>query len=103
MSRKQTSLSVASIIIVLTASLAAVTLREFGFLGTAQGQASQELTPEQKSAICASVGSHVNTTESRICGIPKSPSSNATSPEITTPGAEAPPTDSAPSPSPPEE
>ena len=105
MSRKETSLSVVSIISILTASLAVVTLRELGIFDMAQGQANitSELTPEQKAAICSSVGSHVNTTESRICGIPKTPSSNTTSSENTTTGAEAPPTNLAPSAAPPSE
>ena len=103
MSRKETSLSIVSIISILTASLAVATLREFGTFGMAQGQAdiTPELTPEQKAAICDPSDSHINGTESRICGIPKTPSSNTTSSENTTTGAEAPPTNLAPSAAPP--
>ena len=93
MSSKETSLSVISIIVILAASLAVVTLGEWRIFGMAQAQGNltSELTPEQKAAVCASVGSHVNTTESRICGIPTTPSSNTTSSENATTGAEAPP------------
>ncbi|MFL6365204.1 MAG: hypothetical protein ACJ719_08425 [Nitrososphaeraceae archaeon] len=45
----------------------------------------------KSSKICSSVGSHVNTTESKLCGIPTTPSSNTTSSENMTTGAEAPP------------
>ena len=94
----------ASVIVILT---------EFGSMmisARAQVNASS-LTPEQKDAICnpnnpASKLNPVNTTESRICGIPvtvKPHPSNATaasSPNIAT-GGEAPPSTSSPSPSPP--
>ena len=94
----------ASVIVILT---------EFGSMmisARAQVNASS-LTPEQKDAICnpnnpASKLNPVNTTESRICGIPvtvKPHTSNATaasSPNIAT-GGEAPPSTSSPSPSPP--
>jgi hypothetical protein len=85
--------------------VAVVTLGEWRIFGMAQAQGNltSELTPEQKAAVCASVGSHVNTTESRICGIPTTPSSNTTSSENMTTGAEAPPTDLAPSAAPPSE
>src|SRR5919198_211371 len=97
MRRQQRSLSVLlPLIIMLAASMVIVTLAKFGNFGIAQGQGSltignMTITPEQKTAICASVGSHVNTTESRICGIPKSPPSNATTSaeNITTTGAGA--------------
>jgi hypothetical protein len=93
----------ASVIVVLT---------EFGsIMVSAQAQVNaSSLTPEQKDAICnpnnpASKLNPVNTTESRICGIPvtvKPHPSNATaasSPNIAT-GGEAPPSTSSPSPSP---
>ncbi|HYY49496.1 MAG TPA: hypothetical protein VE643_01395 [Nitrososphaeraceae archaeon] len=94
----------ASVIVILT---------EFGSMmisARAQVNASS-LTPEQKDAICnpnnpASKLNPVNTTESRICGIPvtvKPHTSNGTaasSPNIAT-GGEAPPSTSSPSPSPP--
>jgi hypothetical protein len=86
-------------------------LTGFGNFGIAQGQANDtsELTPEQKDAICnpnnpASKLNPVNTTESRICGIPKTVKlhlSNMTSANTTTTGAEAPPTNLAPSAAPP--
>jgi hypothetical protein len=97
MSRNKTSLSVVSIMVILAASISAVTLKELGIFVFAQGQenltSSSSLTPEQQSAICSSVGSHVNTTESKICGIPTTPSSNTTSSENATTGAEVPTAD----------
>ena len=94
----------ASVIVILT---------EFGsMMVSAQAQVNAStLTPAQKDAICnpnnpASKLNPVNTTESRICGIPvtvKPHTSNATaasSPNIAT-GGEAPPSTSSPSPSPP--
>jgi hypothetical protein len=78
-----------SIIVIFTIFAATiVTLTGFGSIGIAQGQGNLTignltLTPEQKAAICdpnnpLSNLDHVNTTESKICGIPKH---NATSPE----------------------
>jgi hypothetical protein len=96
MLRKKTSVSVVSIIAILVTSLAVTTLGEFGIFGIARSQGNDTtslLTPDQKAAICSSVGSHVNTTESRICGIPTTPSSNTTSSQNTTTGAEAPAAD----------
>jgi hypothetical protein len=66
-----------------------VTLTDFARFGLAQGQSnstSSSLTPEQKDAICnpnnpSSNLNPVNTTESKICGIPKTvkpPMSNTT-------------------------
>jgi hypothetical protein len=91
----------ASVIVILT---------EFGsMMVSAQAQVNAtSLTPEQKDAICnpnnpTSKLNPVNTTESRICGIPvtlKPHPSNATaapSPNIAT-GGEAPPSTSSPSP-----
>ncbi|MFL6319926.1 MAG: hypothetical protein ACJ72Q_05590 [Nitrososphaeraceae archaeon] len=81
------------IIIILAASIVSVTLTGSGNFGTAQGQvnSTSELTPEQKAAICdpnnpSSKLDHVNTTESKICGLPVDPSGTAN----TTTGAEAP-------------
>jgi hypothetical protein len=81
------------IIIILAASIVSVTLTGSGNFGTAQGQvnSTSELTPEQKAAICdpnnpSSKLDHVNTTESKICGLPVDPSGTAN----TTTAAEAP-------------
>jgi cell division protein FtsN len=95
-SRKEAFLSVLTIVIVLAATI--VTLTEFGSFGTAQGQGNLTLTPEQKAAICdpnnpLSKLDFVNTTESKICGIPVTvkPPTNATSAATnTTTGTEAP-------------
>jgi cell division protein FtsN len=78
MSRKETSLNVLTIVIILAATI--VTLTEFGNFRIAQGQGNLTignltLTPEQKDAICnpnnpLSKLNPVNTTESHICGLP---------------------------------
>ena len=84
--------------IILAASIVSVTLTGSGNFGTAQGQvnSTSELTPEQKAAICdpnnpSSKLDHVNTTESKICGLPVDPSgtTGAEAPSDAT-GAEAP-------------
>jgi hypothetical protein len=89
------SLSIVSITIILAASILSVALTEFGNFGIAQGQGNNNitpsLTPEQKAAICDPNNpklNFVNTTESRICGIPPTPT-NATSAANTT-GTESP-------------
>jgi FlaG/FlaF family flagellin (archaellin) len=67
------SFSILPITIILAASVASVvTLIEFGSAGTAQSQANpaSSLTPQQKAAICDPNDTHVNATESRICGKP---------------------------------
>ena len=91
MLRKEASLSVLTILIILTASI--VTLIEFGNFGIAQGQGN--LTAEQKAAMCNPNNpklKFVNGTESKICVIPKTIKSpaNASSSNTTT-GAEASP------------
>jgi hypothetical protein len=69
-------------IIILAVSIGvASTLTGFGKLSIAQGQgdnSTSSLTPEQRAAMCAPGDKHVNTTESKICGIPKHVPSNAT-------------------------
>jgi hypothetical protein len=78
MSKKRPSLCLIAIIIILTATTV-LTLTDFGKFAVAQGQSnttsSLSLTPEQKAALCdpnnpSSRLNPVNTTESRICGIP---------------------------------
>jgi hypothetical protein len=91
MLRKVSSTSIMVIFTILAATI--VTLTGFGNFGIAQGQvnSTSELTPEQKAAICDPSNpklNFVNTTESRICGIPKTPT-NTTSANTTT-GTEAP-------------
>ena len=92
-------LSATSVAIILVAAIVIST--GFGSVGIAQGQGNMTegnvtLTPEQKDAICnpnnpASKLNPVNTTESRICGIPKTVHTNSTSSNMTT-GEEAPTT-----------
>jgi hypothetical protein len=111
------SLAVVSIL----ASAVIIMLAGFGTFGIARGQGNLTkgnatignvtLTPQQKDAICnpnnpASKLNPVNTTESKICGIPvtlKPHPSNATSSSGTnmTTGGEAPPSSTSTSPSPP--
>jgi cell division protein FtsN len=81
MLRTEARLSIIGILAVFTATI--VMFIEVANFGTAQGQAadntsssSSSLTPEQRAAICdpnnpSSNLNPVNTTESRICGIPK--------------------------------
>jgi cell division protein FtsN len=94
MSRKLTPTSIIVISTIFAATI--VTLTGFGNFGIAQGQGNLTLTPEQKAAICdpnnpLSKLDFVNTTESRICGIPKT-ITNTTSSNMTT-GAEEPPSE----------
>jgi hypothetical protein len=98
MSKKRPSLCIIVIILILTASTV-LTLTDFGKFSVAQGQSnttsssSLSLTPEQKAAICdpnnpSSRLNPVNTTESRICGVPvtvKPHPSNVTSAGTETP------------------
>ena len=91
-SRKEASLSVITMVIILAS--AAVTFAKFGNSGIAQGQGSLTIgnltiTPEQKAAICNPNNpklNFVNTTESKICGIPVTvkPPANVTSAANTT-------------------
>ena len=110
-------LSAMSVAIILVAAI--VTSTGFGSVGIAQGQGNltqgnettgnMTLTPEQKDAICnpnnpESRLNPVNTTESKICGIPKtlnatSTTSNTTTGEEASPTGEAPPTASSIAPS----
>jgi hypothetical protein len=89
------SLSIISITIILAATIVTVALTEFGNFGIAQGQVSNStssLTPEQKAAICDPSNpklKFVNSTESKICGIPPTPT-NTTSAANTTTGTESP-------------
>jgi hypothetical protein len=100
MSRKKASLSLISTIVIILAASIVIALTNFGKFDIAQGQSNitSELTPEQKTAICDSNNplsnlDHVNTTESKICGLPVDPSGTAN----TTTGAEAPSDATAPS------
>jgi hypothetical protein len=90
-------LSMLTTAIILASAI--VTLTEIGKIVSAQGQGNLTagnitLTPEQKAAVCDPSNPKlniVNTTESKICGIP----SNTTSAANTTTGTEAPPPTSA--------
>jgi hypothetical protein len=74
MLRKQLSLSLLTIAVILAAAI--VTFTEIGKFSVAQGQSdiTPSLTPQQKAAMCDPNNpklNFVNGTESRICGIPK--------------------------------
>jgi hypothetical protein len=97
MRRVKGSLSSVSLSIVLVATM--ITLTGFGISGVAHGQAntntSSSLTPQQKAAICDPNNpklNFVNTTESKICGIPTTPTNTTSSAaaNTTTTGSEAP-------------
>jgi hypothetical protein len=90
---------------VLVVFTAIIVVLAFGTLNVAQGQAGGggggniTLTPAQKAAMCDPNNpslKFVNTTESHICGIPKSPSPNSTAtsqlPTPTSPSVPASPT-----------
>jgi hypothetical protein len=115
-SRKELYLSVLTMVIILTSTIV-VTLTGFGTFGNAQGQGNLTkgnvtmgnvtmgnvtmgnvtLTPEQVAAVCDPNNpklNFVNTTESKLCGIPKT-ITNMTTANMTTAnmtiGAETPP------------
>src|SRR5919199_4294858 len=108
-------LVLSSLTVITILASAVIILAEFGTFGTAQGQGNQTqgnmtvgnvtLTPQQKGAICnpnnpLSKLNPVNTTESKICGIPvtiKPHISNMTTANTT--GEEAPPSTSSIAPS----
>ena len=83
-SKREVCLSAISISIVFAATI--VTITGFWSFRVAHGQGSSStssslssLTPQQKAAICSPNNpklNFVNTTESRICGIPKTVQSN---------------------------
>jgi hypothetical protein len=91
-------LNILTVAIILASSI--VTLAEVGNIVSAQDQGSLKagnitVTPEQKAAMCDPNNpklSVVNTTESKICGIPSNTTSTAAN---TTTGTEAPPATSA--------
>jgi hypothetical protein len=108
MSRKVAYMSVLGITIVVTATMI-ITLTGFGIFGSnAQGQGNLTkgnvtignvtLTPQQVAAVCDPNNpklNFVNTTESKLCGIPKTitnttSSANMTTANMTTGGTEAP-------------
>ena len=111
-------LVLSSLTLITILASAVIILAEYGTFGNAQGQGNLTqgnvtagnvtLTPEQKDAICnpnnpASKLNPVNTTESKICGIPvtlKPSTSNATTSSGTnmTTGEEAPPSSTSPPP-----
>jgi hypothetical protein len=117
MLRKQW-LVLSSLTLITILASAVIILAEYGTFGNAQGQGNLTqgnvtagnvtLTPEQKDAICnpnnpASKLNPVNTTESKICGIPvtlKPSTSNATTSSGTnmTTGEEAPSSSTSPPP-----
>ncbi len=79
-SKKGACLSATSISIVFAATI--VTITGFGIFSVVHGQGSNSttsLTPQQKAAMCDPSNpklNFVNSTESKLCGIPKSVKSN---------------------------
>ena len=67
------------VIIMVSIIAAAVNLAlDFGIVNLSQAQKMPLLTPQQKAATCHPNDKFVNTTESVICGLPKStPSTNS--------------------------
>jgi hypothetical protein len=63
-------MGVLAIAIIFAATM--VILTEFGNFGIAQGQVNPTLTPEQK--VCDPNDQNINTTESKICSVPQTPS-----------------------------
>ena len=111
--RKEPSLSVLTMVIIILTS-AIVTLTGFGIFGNnAQGQGNLTkgnvtignvtLTPQQVAAICDPNNpklNFVNTTESKLCGIPKTiQNTTSTTANITTGAEEAPPSETSIAPS----
>ena len=90
------SISIISITIILAASILSVALTEFGNFRIAQGQGNNitsSLTPQQKAAICDPNNpklKFVNSTESKICGIPPTPTNTTSSTANTTTGTQSP-------------
>jgi hypothetical protein len=90
------SVSITFISIILAASIVfAVSIAEFRNSVIAQGQrtnvTSSSIIPQQKAAICSPNNpklNFVNSTESKLCGLPKSIKSNMSN--ITTTGPAAP-------------
>ena len=83
------SLGIMSITTIIAASIVSVlSITEFGNFGVAQGQLSNStsssslsLTPQQKAAMCNPNNpklKFVNSTESKICGIPPTPTNMTT-------------------------
>jgi hypothetical protein len=94
MLRKQLSLSLLTIAVILAAAI--VTFTEIGKVSVAQGQSdiTPSLTRQQKAAMCDPNNpklNFVNGTESRICGIPKTITNTTSSENMTTGAEEAPP------------
>src|SRR5919198_1427584 len=88
-------ISISIILVVIIVLL--ITLIDSGSSARAQGQGNltignQTITPQQRAVICDPNNpklNFVNTTESKICGIPKT-ITNTTAPNMTT-GAQSPP------------
>jgi hypothetical protein len=89
------SLGIMSITTIIAASIvvSVISITEFGNFGIAQGQLSNStpsslsLTPEQKAAMCNPNNpklKFVNSTESKICGIPSTPTNTTTTPATNT-------------------
>src|SRR5919199_5236070 len=79
--KKEPSLSVLTMVIIILTATIVVTLTGFGIFGNNNAQGQENLTEEQKAAMCDPSNpklNFINGTESRLCGIPKT-IKNATS------------------------
>lgn len=73
------------VVVGVISSLVVSLMLELGFANVSQAQTTPIVTPQQKAAICHPNDKFVNTTESIICGVPKStPPINSTSSTTTT-------------------
>lgn len=73
------------VVVGVISSLVVSLALELGFANVSQAQTTPMVTPQQKAAICHPNDKFVNTTESIICGVPKStPPINSTSSSTTT-------------------
>ena len=73
------------VVVGVISSLVVSLALELGFANVSQARTTPMVTPQQKAAICHPNDKFVNTTESIICGVPKStPPINSTSSTTTT-------------------
>src|SRR5919197_108554 len=90
-----------AISIILAANIILVTFTVIGNVSIAQGQGnnatSPSLTSQQKAAMCNLNDTFVNDTESKICGIPPTPTNTTSSAASTGTGPETPSSALAPS------
>src|SRR5919198_6751644 len=85
--KKEPSLSVLTMVIIILTATIVVTLTGFGIFGNNNAQGQENLTEEQKAAMCDPSNpklNFINGTESRICGIPKTSTASSAANATTT-------------------